>query len=83
MTSEFVRSLRGSFRLTQAEFSKMLGVHIMTVSKWETGRLKPDGIYLLLLTCLDMYGVEFATKLAQAGAVIFERKLKNEYIHKG
>ena len=41
MTPNEIRSLRTSLKLGQAEFAQMLGVHPMTVSRWEQEALSP------------------------------------------
>jgi transcriptional regulator with XRE-family HTH domain len=35
--SQWVRALRGRLGLTQPEFGRLVGVHRVTVSRWETG----------------------------------------------
>jgi len=42
MTKEEIKELRISLRLTQTEFAEKLGVVLMTVSRWETGKLIPS-----------------------------------------
>jgi molybdopterin-binding protein len=37
-----VRSLRQRLGLSQVDFGRLLGVHTMTVSKWERGLLEPN-----------------------------------------
>lgn len=37
MTAEQLKSLRRKLRLTQAQFAAILGVHRVTVAKWENG----------------------------------------------
>lgn len=37
-----VRELRRRMSLTQQDFARVFGVHPLTVSKWERGRLRPD-----------------------------------------
>ena len=37
MTGEHLRRLRKKLKLTQIELATRLGVHPITVSKWETG----------------------------------------------
>lgn len=41
MTPDEIASLRGKLRLTQEQFAQLLGVHTLTVSKWERGILVP------------------------------------------
>lgn len=42
MENEQIKALRESLGLNQAEFAKLMGVHPMTVSKWERGILWPS-----------------------------------------
>ncbi len=42
MTGADVSALRESLALTQAQFATLLGVHSLTVSKWERGVLAPS-----------------------------------------
>ncbi len=39
MTGEEVRQIRKRLGLTQAEFARLVGVHLVTVSRWEKGAL--------------------------------------------
>lgn len=41
MTANEVRQVREALGLTQAQFAQLLGVHALTVSKWERGVLAP------------------------------------------
>lgn len=38
-----LKPLRARLNLSQKELGKLLGVHVMTVSKWERGVLEPSG----------------------------------------
>jgi transcriptional regulator with XRE-family HTH domain len=42
MTGAEVRQIRESLNLTQAQFASLLGVHAITVSRWETNTLTPN-----------------------------------------
>ncbi len=42
MTPAEVTALRGGLSLTQEQFASLLGVHSLTVSKWERGLLQPS-----------------------------------------
>ena len=42
MTAEEVRQLRCTLGMTQGQLSQLLGVHGLTVSKWERGLLAPS-----------------------------------------
>ena len=44
-----VKQLRGSFRLSQMEFAKLLGISVKTLRNWEQGRRRPDGPARVLL----------------------------------
>lgn len=49
MTPAQIRSLRISINLTQEHFAQLLGVHSLTVSKWERGLLKPQPYHQALM----------------------------------
>ena len=53
MTPPEAQTVRAALSLTQDELAQVLGVHPMTISKWERGLLTPDpenaAIYNLLL----------------------------------
>lgn len=49
MTAAEVTALRDALRLTQAQFATLLGVHSLTVSKWERGRLQPAPYQVALM----------------------------------
>lgn len=42
MTKEELRQVREGLGLTQEQFAQLLGVHTLTVSKWERGVLTPS-----------------------------------------
>jgi len=42
VTAAEVSALRTALRLTQGQFATLLGVHSLTVSKWERGVLAPS-----------------------------------------
>lgn len=42
MTGEKIREIRISLFMTQREFAKELGVHYVTVSDWENGKVVPS-----------------------------------------
>lgn len=37
------RAIRGTYRLTQAQLGHLLGVHALTISRWEKGQSEPVG----------------------------------------
>lgn len=39
MTHEELKTIRGNLKMTQHQLSQLLGVHPITVSKWERGRI--------------------------------------------
>lgn len=47
-----VLALREAMGLTQAQFARELGVRQQTVSEWETGRYRPRGASVRLLSIL-------------------------------
>jgi putative transcriptional regulator len=42
MNGESITNLRKRLKLNQMEFGNLLGVHPMTISKWERGTLAPN-----------------------------------------
>lgn len=51
MTSDDIVRLRAELKLSQQQLAAVLGVHIMTVSKWERGLLSVSGYHGGLLLC--------------------------------
>ncbi len=49
MNSEEIRTIREDLALTQTVFAQLLGVHPLTVSKWERGIAAPTDYQLALL----------------------------------
>jgi putative transcriptional regulator len=49
MTSTQIVQVRNSLGLTQAAFGKLLGVHSLTVSRWERGGLVPSAYHVDLM----------------------------------
>ena len=43
---ERIKSLRKELDMTQKEFAKRVGVHVVTVIRWEGGGFKPSGLAL-------------------------------------
>ena len=48
-TAELTRSARGKLFLSQVQLAKLLGVHPMTVSRWERGILAPSAYQIEFL----------------------------------
>lgn len=43
---ERIKSLRKNLGMTQKDFAKRVGVHVVTVIRWEGGGFKPSGLAL-------------------------------------
>ncbi|WP_367873834.1 helix-turn-helix domain-containing protein [Luteolibacter sp. Populi] len=48
-----VKGLRERLKLTQADFSQMIGVSIRTLQNWEQGRREPEGPAKALLRVVE------------------------------
>lgn len=77
MTNTDIRSVRDALGLTQTQFAALLGVHAITVSRWESGTQVPTPYQLGLI---QQFGVasrrkrrgvdeDIATVLVTAGAI--------------
>lgn len=75
MLGSEIRSVRDSLRLTQAQFAALLGVHAVTVCRWEVGTQSPTSYQAGLI---QQFGIaakrrraadEIATVLVSAGAI--------------
>ena len=53
MGQKEIIALRVRLGLTQRQLALILGTHIVTVSKWERGKNRPQGRSLLILQQLD------------------------------
>jgi putative transcriptional regulator len=53
LTTIDVKALRERLDLTQAEFSRMIGVSIKTLQNWEQGRREPEGSAKALLRVVE------------------------------
>lgn len=78
--SERVRELRHALRLAQAGFAEMIGVHSMTVSKWERGTDAPPlaemvRIVLLERGCVALFGARERDTWRDEALVDLDRKL--------
>ncbi len=52
MSSDNLREIREALGLPQSKVAKLLGVHVLTISRWECGTMKPHGLYRELITQL-------------------------------
>jgi DNA-binding transcriptional regulator YiaG len=52
-TPEQVKELRLRLGKTQKEFAEMLGVHVVTIIRWEKGNFNPSKMALKLLDTYD------------------------------
>lgn len=75
MTGHEIQHLRIALQLSQQELAQLLGVHWVTVSKWEREVAPPDPYRLALLLQFQQsaakkaYDRQVKDKLVQAGAV--------------
>lgn len=74
MTRDEIRDIRKGLNLTQEQFAQLLGVHGLTVSKWERGLLEPTPYQESLIASFKKavaespdIGKEIATALVGAG----------------
>ena len=74
MSPTEIASLRKSLRLTQEQFAQLLGVHSLTISKWERGVLHPTPYQTALMHSFGKasqrkpeLGEQIATALVVAG----------------
>ena len=56
MTKEEVRRIRKRLKLTQAKFAKELGVHRITVVRWEAGAHPVEGPAVKLIRLMKKGG---------------------------
>ncbi len=61
-----VRSTRKRLGLTQGQLAMVLGVHQVTVSKWEHGLLEPNAWQLQFLTLLERLDTMWGPALGEA-----------------
>lgn len=52
-TGRQVAAIRKKRKLTQAQFARLLAVHVKTVQSWEQGARKPSGPTMRLLQVFD------------------------------
>ena len=72
MEPDALRRLRDNLGYTQARLAAILGVHPLTVSRWECGTLAPTPVGLRLLhaiqSALSLEPVQLPVRLASIGA---------------
>lgn len=67
-----VRATRVHLKLSQSHFAELLGVHAMTVSKWERDKLEPPRWYkgiMSVLTSVDVTGVDVEHHMVMFGPI--------------
>jgi len=52
-TPRQIKQLRNKLKLTQKEFAKRLGVHVVTIIRWEGGSFKPSKMAKTVLDSLS------------------------------
>lgn len=52
-TKQLVRDVRKRLNLPQKALAELLGVHVMTVSRWERGTIQPPSPTVILLHILN------------------------------
>jgi DNA-binding transcriptional regulator YiaG len=67
--AEAMKSARLRLRLSQVEFAILLGVHPVTVSKWERGEAEPSVWHYLVATTLTPNGCNPSLLLQKIGPV--------------
>jgi transcriptional regulator with XRE-family HTH domain len=68
MQAADVRQIRSALRMTQARFAELLGVHPLTVSKWERGQSSPSPHQSALMTSF----ARAAERQPDVGAVLVQ-----------
>jgi transcriptional regulator with XRE-family HTH domain len=67
-----LRSIRASLGYTQARFAALVGVHPLTVSRWECGTLEPTPIDVRLLRVIEIAisrdGMDLQRRLRHVGS---------------
>jgi DNA-binding transcriptional regulator YiaG len=51
---ERIKQLREKLGVTQKELGEKLGVHVITVTRWETGACEPSGLAAKMLDTLEV-----------------------------
>jgi transcriptional regulator with XRE-family HTH domain len=67
MTPSRIAQIRQSKGLSQTQLAYILGIHTMTVSKWERGALEPDPRQVIILNALAGTKADFPSVLESAG----------------
>lgn len=82
MTPAEIQAVRGELKMTQAQLAQLLGVHVLTVSKWERGALRPTPHQAAMLASFQTaaskepdIGVVVAGLLVGAGVAVAVYKL--------
>ena len=70
-----ISQLRSRLQMSQVEFGQLLGVHFMTVSKWERGVASPSSYQIALIEQFD--------RAARAKNGVNNEELKNVLIGVG
>ncbi len=61
MTPKQIKRVRESLNVSQPVFAQYLNTSASTVTQWETGAKKPNGIALRLLTIILKHGMKVLT----------------------
>ena len=62
MTPDEVKRIRKQLGLTQSKFAELIGVHVVTVKKWETGALGMRAAVEKLIRMLAQHARRKATR---------------------
>jgi DNA-binding transcriptional regulator YiaG len=57
MTPHHIASIRAQLGLTQPQFASALGIHRVTLAKYEGGTLNPPAWFVVLLRYVEKFGV--------------------------
>jgi len=70
MTKEEIRGIRADLNLTQAQFGQLLGVHEITVSRWERGEFQPTPYQEVIMREFGKVARDKEVKAAIVGILI-------------
>jgi putative transcriptional regulator len=70
VTKDEICDIRNALGLTQEKFGQLLGVHPMTVSKWERGELEPTAYQLGFLEKFEKAAKDKKTREKVAAALV-------------